>query len=64
MIITEYFRTREDGVVLNRTYSTEGLQIIKVGTDEIYDDAVDIEGAPYIYEETDTPIFKEDGNNA
>ena len=26
-IITEYFRTREDGVVLDRTYSNAGMMI-------------------------------------
>jgi hypothetical protein len=59
-IVTEYYKTREDGVVLNRTYSTDGLQIRKIGTDEIYDEAIDVEGADYRYEETDTPL--EGGN--
>lgn len=56
MIITEYYKTRKDGVVLNRTYSDKGLQIRKVGTDEVYDEAIDIENAPFTYEETDIPI--------
>lgn len=56
MIVREFYKTREDGVRLNRTYSDEGLMIQKVGTDEVYDEAVDVEGAPYVYEETDTPI--------
>lgn len=55
MIITEYYKTREDGVVLNRTYSDKNVQIRKVGTDEVYDEAIDIENAPYTYEETDIP---------
>ena len=42
MIITKYYRTREDGVDLNITTSTEGLKIRKVGTDEIYDEAIDV----------------------
>lgn len=54
MIIKEFYRTREDGVNLHLTKSTEGLQIRKVGTDEIYDEAIDIEGAPYEYEEEST----------
>lgn len=33
-----------------------GFKIHKVGTDEFYDDAIDVAGAPFIYEETDTPI--------
>ena len=52
----EFYRTREDGVNLYRTYSDNDLQIRKVGTDEVYDEAVDIEGAPYTYEETDMRI--------
>jgi hypothetical protein len=32
------------------------MKIHKVGTSEVYDEAIDIEGAPYIYEETDEPI--------
>jgi hypothetical protein len=56
MIIREYFGERFDGVRLFKTYSNEGMKIHKVGTSEVYDEAIDIEGAPYIYEETDEPI--------
>ena len=56
MIVKEYFRTREDGVNLYRTYSDADMKIRKVGTDEVYDEAIDVEGAPYTYEETDIPI--------
>ena len=47
---------RTDGVNLFRTFSDKGLQIRKVGTDEIYDEAVDVEGTSFRYEETDIPI--------
>ena len=56
MIVRVFYRTRKDGVDLYRTYSDEGLKIQKVGTDEIYDEAIDIDGAPYTYVETDIPI--------
>ena len=56
MIIKEYYRTREDGVNLFRTYSDDNLKIQKVGTDEVYDEAIDVEGAPYEYEETTESI--------
>ena len=56
MIIKEYYRTRKDGVKLNRTYSDANLKIQKVGTNEVYDEAIDVEGAPYEYTETDEPI--------
>lgn len=56
MIKREFYETRFDGVRLFKTYSNEGMKIKKVGTNEVYDEAIDIEGAPYIYEETDEPI--------
>lgn len=56
MIITEHFETRADGVELIRTYSDKGVKIQKVGTDEIYAEAVDVEGAGYRYTETEEPI--------
>jgi hypothetical protein len=64
MIVKEFFRTRKDGVNLYRTYSDADLKIRKVGTDEIYDEAIDIEGAPYTYEETDIPIETEENNES
>ena len=51
-IIKELYKTREDGVKLYRTYSDNNYKIRKIGTEEIYDEAIDIENAPYEYEET------------
>lgn len=56
MLKKEFYRTREDGVNLYRTYSDENYKIHKIGTDEIYEEAIDIEGADYEYEETDEKI--------
>lgn len=56
MVIKEFYKTREDGVNLYKTESDNGVMIRKVGTNEVYASAIDIEGAPYQYEETDTPI--------
>ena len=56
MIITEYYKTRKDGVVLNRTYSDAGFYILQNETGIEYSEAVDVEGAPYTYSETDKPI--------
>ena len=58
-IVKEFFRTREDGVNLYRTHSDQNRMIQKVGTDEIYSEAVDVEGAPFEYIETDQPIEDE-----
>ena len=56
MIVREFYKQREDGVNLFRTYSDENKYIRKVGTNEEYSEAIDIEGAPYEYEETDKEI--------
>jgi hypothetical protein len=61
MIIKEYYNKRNDGVSLYRTYSDQGLKIQKVGTNEVYDEAIDVEGATFTYVETDIPIEKEEG---
>lgn len=59
MIVKEFYRTREDGVNLYRTFSNEGLMIRKAGTDEIYSEAVDIENAQFHYVETAEKVVDE-----
>ena len=59
MIIKEFYLTREDGVNLYRTYSDEDFKIQKVGTKQIYAEAIDVESAIYAYIETDIKIEKE-----
>lgn len=56
MIVREFYATREDGVELYRTYSDKDCKIMQKPTMVVYDDAIDVEGAPYEYEETDIPI--------
>jgi hypothetical protein len=51
-IVKEFYITRNDGVNLYRTYSDENYKIKKVGTDEVYDEAVDVENSNFEYEET------------
>jgi hypothetical protein len=53
-IITEYYTTREDGVVLNRTYSDKGMKIERDGVR--YDEAIDPAEINRQYTETDEPI--------
>lgn len=60
MIIKEFYRTRKDGVGLYKSYSDKEVYIRKIGTDEEYTEAIDIEGALFKYEETDKPIPKEE----
>lgn len=59
MIQKEYYATRKDGVRLFKTYSDSNKYIRKVGTDEVYSEAIDIEGAGYEYEETEQLIEEE-----
>ena len=51
-IVKEFYNTRNDGVKLYKTYSDAGYTIKKVGTDEVYEEAIDVENASYEYEET------------
>lgn len=41
---------------LVKTYSDNGMMIRKIGTDEIYSEAIDPKKFNREYEETDTPI--------
>lgn len=59
MIVKEYFMTRKDGVKLCRSYSDANKIIYKIGTNEEYIDAIDVETAKYVYEETDKEIPEE-----
>lgn len=52
MVVKEFYRVREDGVILYRSFSDEGFYIQKVGTDEVYSEAIDVDNAPYVYIET------------
>ena len=52
MVVKEYYTTRRDGVKLYRTYSDQGFLILQVETGIQYDEAIDVENAPYIYSET------------
>ena len=52
MIRRVFYETREDGVNLYRTYSDEGFKIMQLQTGIVYDEAIDVENAPYTYIET------------
>lgn len=64
MIKTEYYTTRNDGVVLVKTYSTENKYIKQVETGLEYDEAIDVgiyengiyKPKNYTYVETDKEI--------
>ena len=51
MIVREFYEQRKDGVNLYRTYSDAGFTIIRNDGVE-YDEAIDVEDAPYTYTES------------
>lgn len=56
MVVIEAYKTRADGVKLFRIYSDEGKRIVQNETGIIYDEAIDVENAPYTYSESDEII--------
>lgn len=58
MVIREFHETRFDGVNLYRTYSDAGYFILQNETGVKYSEAIDVESAPYTYEETEDIIEK------
>jgi hypothetical protein len=59
MIVREFYRVREDGVTLYRTYSDSDHYIKQIETGVVYSEAIDVESAPYTYEETEEKIERE-----
>ena len=60
MIIVEYYKTRKDGVVLNRTYSDSSMMIERDGVR--YSEAIDPAELGRTYTETDEAIETEKQN--
>lgn len=56
MIVREFYKERKDGVKLYKTYSNEKYLIKKVGTEEIYSEAIDVESSNFEYVETEEKI--------
>ena len=59
MIIKEFFKTRADGVNLYRTYSDQGFMVRQIETGILYSEPIDVEDAPYTYEETDELVERD-----
>lgn len=59
MIVREEYMTRADGVKLFRNYSDEGRRIIQNETSIVYDEAIDVENAPYTYTESEEFVESE-----
>lgn len=60
MIVIEHFINSIDGKTLKKTYSDRNKKIKKIGTDEIYDEAIDLLDSPFVYEETEEDIVVEE----
>lgn len=58
MIKIETFTNQLDGKTLKKAYSDENLKIKKIGTEEIYDIAVDLVKSDFDYEEINEKIDK------
>lgn len=56
MVKREFYAQRKDGVNLYRTYSDAGLMLQQNETGVHYAEAIDVDGAPYTYAETETPV--------
>ena len=54
MIVTEFYKTREDGVRLVRTYSDAGKMIERDGV--VYEEAIDPEDSGRVYVESDADM--------
>lgn len=60
MIVKEFYKTRQDGIMLFRTYSDNGFCIKQQETGILYDEAVDVADADYHYEETNIKIVEDE----
>lgn len=64
MIKKEFYKTREDGIDLYRTYSDADKYILQVETGIEYDEAIDVAdengNIRYTYEETNQDIEREE----
>ena len=56
MVVTEFFKETESGTKLYKTYSDSNFYIRKVGTNEEYAAAIDVEGSSFTYIETSEVI--------
>ena len=60
MLKTEFFKTREDGVDLYRTYSDKNVKIHCNEDGGTYDEAVNVQNSGFTFYETEEPIEPEE----
>lgn len=56
MIVVEYYRKRNDGVELVKTFSSDGYYIVQQGTGVMYPEAIDPIDSGRVYVESDEKI--------
>lgn len=56
MIKTEFYKVREDGVDLYRTYSDKDVKIHCNEDGHDYDEAVNVQNSGYTFVETEVPV--------
>lgn len=56
MIRKEFYKKRNDGKSLYKSYSDKNLKIKQVDTGIVFDEAIDLEESIYTYEETEQII--------
>ena len=56
MIVKEFYKTRNDGINLFKTFSNENKYIVQNDTGIRYSVAIDVENSPHEYEETEEAI--------
>ena len=55
-IVKEFYKTRNDGINLFKTFSDENKYIVQKDTGIRYSVAIDVENSPHEYEETEEAI--------
>lgn len=62
-IIEDILSTDENGVSLIKRYSDQGFLLLQLDTGEMYGEAIDLNTANKVYEETDIPMEKDNEEN-
>ena len=56
MIRRDFYALKSNGKKLYRSFSDNGFLILQEQTNELYEEAIDVEDALYTYKETDIKI--------
>lgn len=59
MIITKFYKKREDGIDLYRTFSNQGYCVRCDQDGTVYDEVVNVQNSGYTFTETDIPVADE-----